>query len=113
MEDKEEMTPMVTVLAQLRNEGYTVDFKVTDNLKLSSMDDKQQFAPEEVQIVNFYRFEGESHPDDMAILYVVETSSGAKGTISDAYGPYSDETVENFMKQVKDLGKNLDTRINK
>jgi hypothetical protein len=113
MEDKVEMTPMVSVLAQLREEGFTVDFKVTENGKLSTMDDKQQFAPEEVYIVNFYRFEGESYPDDMAILYVLETSSGARGTISDAYGPYSDETVETFMKQVKDMGKNLDTRINK
>lgn len=47
----------------------------------------------------------------MAILYVLETRSGAKGTISDAYGPYADESLENFMKQVKDLGKNLDKRI--
>ncbi|WP_276497016.1 hypothetical protein [Pontibacter litorisediminis] len=108
MEDKEELTPMVSVLAQLRKEEYQEDFRVTKEGLLCTLDGKQQFRPEQVQIVNFYRFEGESNPGDMAILYVLETDSGLKGTVSDAYGPYSDETVETFMKQVRDLGKNLD-----
>ncbi|MFD2999377.1 hypothetical protein ACFS7Z_03310 [Pontibacter toksunensis] len=111
MENKAELTPLITVLAQLRKEGVKLDFKVTEEGMLSTMDDKQKFGPDEVRIVNFYRFEGESNPDDMAILYVLETTSGAKGTISDAYGTYSDETIETFMKKVQDLGKNLDTRI--
>ena len=111
MEDKIELTSLVSVLTKVRNEGYKLDFKVTEDGFLSTMDDKQRFTTDQVQIVNFYRFEGESNPDDMSILYVLETTSGAKGTISDAYGPYSDETVETFMKQVKDYGKNLDTRI--
>ena len=111
MENKVELTPMITVLNQLRKEGYKVDFRVTEEGKLCTMNDKQQFGPDEVRIVNFYRFEGETNPGDMAILYVLETTSGAKGTISDAYGPYSDETTETFMKQVLDLGKDLDSRV--
>ena len=111
MEDKVELTSLVTVLTKVRKAGYKLDFRVTEEGSLSIIDGKQQFAPDQVQIVNFYRFEGESNPDDMSILYVLETTSGAKGTISDAYGPYHDETVETFMKQVKDYGKNLDTRI--
>ena len=111
MEDKVELTSLVTVLTKVRKAGYKLDFRVTEEGSLSTIDGKQQFAPDQVQIVNFYRFEGESNPDDMSILYVLETTSGAKGTISDAYGPYSDETVETFMKQVKDYGKKLDTRI--
>ena len=111
MQNKVELTPMITVLAQLQKEGYKLDFKVTEEGVLSTMDDKERFAPGQVRIVNFYRFEGESNPDDMAILYVLETESGAKGTISDAYGIYSDETIETFMKQVQDLGKDLDSRV--
>ncbi|WP_266205101.1 hypothetical protein [Pontibacter kalidii] len=108
MEDKVELTSMVHVLARLRKEGYTEDFRVTEDGKLCTLDGKQEFVPDQVQIVNFYRFEGESYPGDMAILYVLETASGAKGTLSDAYGTYGDEIVENYMRQVKDLGKNLD-----
>ncbi|WP_162053181.1 hypothetical protein [Pontibacter pamirensis] len=111
MQNKVELTSLVSVLAQVKKEGYKLDFRVTEDGMLSTMDSKQQFRPDEVRIVNFYRFEGESNPDDMAILYVVDTTSGAKGTISDAYGLYSDEATETFMKQVQDLGKNLDTRV--
>ncbi|WP_161888409.1 hypothetical protein [Pontibacter russatus] len=111
MEDKVELKSLVNVLAKVRSAGYKLDFRVTEEGSLSTIDGRQQFAPDQVQIVNFYRFEGESNPDDMSILYVLETTSGAKGTISDAYGTYYDEKVEAFMRQVKDYGKNLDTRI--
>ncbi|MEJ8804495.1 hypothetical protein [Pontibacter sp. H249] len=108
MQDKVELTSMVKVLERLRQEGYTEDYTITDDGRMSTINGKDNFGPEEVNIVNFYRFEGESNPDDMAILYVIETNSGHKGTISDAYGTYSDETVENFMKQVHDMGKDID-----
>ena len=111
MEDKKELTPLSAVLKDVRKDGYNVDFIVSEENLLVTMDGKTKFTPDQVSIVNFYRFEGESDPDDMSILYVLETDTGLKGTISDAYGPYSDETVENFMKQVRDLGKNIDTRI--
>ncbi|MEJ8756943.1 hypothetical protein WG947_08055 [Pontibacter sp. H259] len=110
MQDKEELTTLVRVLESVRKEGYKIDFTLGDDGLLHTMDSQLKFSPEQLKIVNFYRFEGESNPDDMAILYVLETSTGEKGTISDAYGTYSDVAVEAFMKQVPDLGKNLDTR---
>jgi len=111
MQDKEELTSMVTILNQLRQEGYTAEFKITDDGTMCVIDDKESFRPDQLRIVNFYRFEGESNPDDMAILYVVEAENGQKGTITDAYGTYSDLSLENFMRQVQDMGKNLDKHI--
>lgn len=108
MERKEELTSLVKVLAGVRKEGYKTDFTVGNDNLLHTMDSELKFTPDQVQIVNFYRFEGESNPDDMAILYVLETNTGVKGTISDAYGTYADTTVEAFMSQVQDLGKDLD-----
>jgi hypothetical protein len=43
----------------------------------------------------------------MAILYVIETADGAKGTISSAYGVYASEDVDQFILKVESLGKNL------
>ncbi|NDK57496.1 hypothetical protein [Pontibacter fetidus] len=108
MERKEELTSLVKILDRVRKEGYKTDFRIGKDNLLHTMDDEQKFDPEQVQIVNFYRFEGESNPDDMAILYVLETNTGLKGTISDAYGTYADAKVQAFMKQVEDLGKKLD-----
>ena len=111
MQDKEELTTLVNVLAKVRKEGYKLDFTLGDDNLLHTMDSKLKFSPEQLKIVNFYRFEGQSNPDDMAILYVLETNTGEKGTITDAYGTYSDASIEAFMKLVPDMGKDLDRHI--
>jgi len=108
MQDKEEERSMINVLNRLRKEGIKHDFKVSQGGKVCTMEDNMEFGPEQVRIIDFYRFEGESNPDDMSILYVLETKTGLKGTISNSYGPYADENVDSFLKQVEDMGKNLD-----
>src|SRR5690606_21071534 len=110
MEDKVEERSLVNVLNRLRKDGYKHDFKVNADGTLCTMDDTSVFSVGQVRIVDFYRIEGESNPDDMSILYAIETDNGLKGTISNSYGPYADEKVDNFLKQVEDLGKNLDKR---
>ena len=92
----------------LNKDGYTQDFNVVDGRLLTiGNDSNKSYAPDEVTIVDFYRFEGESNPDDMSILYAIETHDGVKGTISTAYGVYADTDTDDFLKQVEDLGKNL------
>lgn len=110
MQDKVEERSLVNVLNRLRNDGFKCDFKVSGEGRLCNMESQEEFTPEQVRIVDFYRFEGESDPDDMSILYAIETHNGHKGTISNSYGPYADTNVDSFLKQVEDLGKNLDKR---
>ena len=109
MQDKEELTSQVDVENMLNREGYIKDFRVNDDNRLCSMDaDNKTYGPQEVKIVNFYRFEGESDPDDMSILYALECNDGTKGTISNSYGPMADADIDAFILQVQDMGKNLD-----
>jgi len=61
-----------------------------------------------VHIVNFYRFEGASSADDMAILYIIETGHGIKGTLVDAYGTYADNRISEFINAVHDIHKKVD-----
>lgn len=108
MQDKEEMTSLTTVEKKLKSQGYTHDFTVQDD-RLNTMDNDsaRTFNPEETTIVDYFRFEGESNPDDSAILYAIETTDGTKGTISSAYGAYADQDVDQFILKVESLGKNL------
>jgi len=112
MQDKEEERSLVSVENRLTKEGFTYDFQVTDG-RLHTLDPNltKSYAPEDVTIVDFYRFEGESNPDDMSILYAIEASDGVKGTISAAYGTYADGDTDDFLKKVEDLGKNLDKKM--
>ncbi len=85
-------------------EGYVDDFKIADN-GLRSLKTEKVYKPEEINVVNFFRFEGQSDPDDNTIMYVIETNDGLKGTLVDAYGPYSDRKLSEFMQQVESFKK--------
>jgi len=58
------------------------------------------FLADGVMIAEYHRFEGVSDPDDLAILYAIETRSGLRGTLVDAFGVYADPLVSSFMKDV-------------
>ena len=72
---------------------------------LYSANMRKIYGPDEVRIIDFFRFEGESDPADAAILYVIETCDGDKGTLIDAYGTYSDEDINKFLLKVKGITK--------
>ena len=107
--EKTFMNTLTACVNKVVKDGYTDTFKVTERGLYSAAKEKY-FSPEQVHVHNFYRFEGESDPADNSIMYVIETQDGLKGTIIDAYGPYSDVNVSAFMKLVEDLNKKVTDR---
>lgn len=93
----------VTLLAV--KEGYTENFSVKENSMVGA--DEKTYLPHQVNVVNFYRFEGDSDPADNTILYVIETDDGKKGTLINAMGAYADENTSKFMQQVDEIHKKL------
>ena len=100
------MKSLSTCLNKVIKDGYTEDFKVSEK-GLEALSKGEFFKPEQVKIVNFFRFEGTSDPEDEAVLYVIETNSGIKGTLVDAFNIYSDEYVSSFIKEVEDINKKV------
>jgi hypothetical protein len=100
----EDMKTQVSVLNKLTRDGYTENFSVGEK-GLTTATTEKNYSPEEVHVVNFFRFEGASDPADNSIVYAIETNDGLKGTLTDAYGPYAEPTVSKFMKQVEDITK--------
>lgn len=95
---------MVECHKQVMEDGYKEDFSMDDGqLKCLSTDKKYTAA--EINIVNFFRFEGQNDPDDNSIMYVIETSDGKKGTLIDAYGAYADAEISNFITDVENIQK--------
>lgn len=99
-----DMSTLTSCMNKLQGDGFTVNFKVEEKI-LKSLDSEKRYKPSQVHIVNFYRFEGPSDPDENAILYAIETDTGEKGMITDAYGAYADPHVSKFMKEVEDIEK--------
>lgn len=84
---------------QLLKEGYTLDFnRLTD-------DDQENKFKEDIQKSNFtinhvYRFDGMTNVDDESILYAIETKSGLKGTLVDAYGVDADTELTSLISKM-------------
>lgn len=102
--DKGDLKTLTSCINFLTAEGYETQFKVVKN-GLKSLATEKIYQSDDVSIVSFYRFEGESDPADSAILYVIETDTGEKGTLTDAYGAYSDPHVDSFIKEVENIKK--------
>lgn len=98
------MKSLSSCLNRMVSDGFVEDFKVSDR-GLESLNTGKWYQPEEIEVVNFFRFEGMSDPDDNAILYVIKTNDGAKGTLIDAYGIYMDQKITVFMKEVENIHK--------
>ncbi|MEO7982487.1 MAG: hypothetical protein ABI688_00265 [Bacteroidota bacterium] len=107
MNDKttpEGLTTLVACLADAAKDGYTANFTVTEK-GLSEVAGSRFYTPEEIKVDNFYRFEGASDPADSAILYVIKTKNGKKGTLTDAYGVDANPLITEFMDQVTKMEK--------
>lgn len=93
------MKSLASCLAKIVADGYSQDFQITSD-GLQAVQRNRYYKPGEIRVINFFRFEGESDPDDNAILYVIEATDGTKGTLVDSYGTYSDPGIADFMENV-------------
>lgn len=102
------MQKKMTTLSEQSNvalaDGYTENFGV-ESKTLVITGTHHQYLPEQIKIVNFYRFEGNTDPQDSSILYLIETHDGKKGTLVDAYGAYADARISEFIRLVEDIHK--------
>jgi hypothetical protein len=76
-------------IEELTRRGFTERFRVADG-GLRAVGTGETFGPEDLVIREYHRFEGISDPDDMAIVYAIEGKGGVRGTLTDAFGVYSD-----------------------
>jgi hypothetical protein len=79
--------------------GFVEHFGVSDGA-LRSFDSGRRFSASELVIREYHRFEGVSDPDDMSIVYAIESQGGVRGTLVDAYGAYADAAVSAFLQGV-------------
>ena len=100
---RNEMNTLSETMNDLKEDGYTDDFEIEKEL-LVGKETSKRYHSDELTIKKVYRFEGNSDPADMSILYAIETNDGDKGVYVDAFGTYGDQssdTASDFLQQVK------------
>jgi hypothetical protein len=77
---------------KLARRGFTGHFGLVGG-ELRVLETGNVVRPKDLVIREYHRFEGMSDPDDMAIVYALESSDGIRGTLTDAFGVYADPAV--------------------
>ena len=102
MKSKVHYATVTEALKELHRQGFTIDFNLKENL-LAFVTGK--FKSGDFEIVDAYRYEGDTDPADESVVYAIESKNGIKGVLVTAYGSASD-------KETTELLKNLKTREN-
>ena len=97
----EELITLGETMNQLKKKGFIEEFEIKDGGFINRSGEK--FQPEDLTITKVYRFEGISDPDDMSVLYAIETSAGKKGIFVDGFGIYTslDQNAAELLKRLK------------
>lgn len=82
----------------LRKEGYTIDFNLEQNCIVCHPD---KFHPEDFEIVDVYRYEGDTDPADETTVYAIESKTGLKGILVNGYGPSSNSMSAAMLNKLK------------
>jgi hypothetical protein len=97
---------LTEALIDLHKRDFTYSFNIEEE-GARCIETGEVFKPEDITIEEYHRFEGESNPDDMSVVYAVKTKSGLKGTFIDAYGTYSNPHTARFLKRVNFREKDI------
>ena len=99
-------------LEEYKKKGYCCNF-LFQNGGLIETESKYSYQPDEIFIVSHHRYEGISNPDDMSILYVIETADNKKGTYLLGYGPTADLEAAEFFKDIPEKNYSTNADIDK
>ncbi|HEY0668066.1 MAG TPA: phosphoribosylpyrophosphate synthetase [Sphingobacteriaceae bacterium] len=96
MERKNHYETVSEALNELRKQGFTTDFNLEENCLVCN---GEKFDINDFEIVDVYRYEGNSDPGDEAAVYALQSSAGIKGVLVTGYGNSTDpRSVEILAK---------------
>ena len=91
---------LLEAIKGLRSRGFTTDF----NLAFDAIECRHTgvcLRAEEFEIVEHYRFEGETNPSDSSIIYGIQSkNSTLKGILINAYGVYSEAASDEMVRKL-------------
>ena len=79
--------PLIAAIRRLRAAGYVTDFSASSDGTLVFRACGTSHDAATIEIRETVRFEGDSNPDDEAILLALRCSDGGLGLYSAAFGP--------------------------
>jgi len=98
MERKSHYATVSEAVNDLRKQGFTQDFNLEENCITCH---PEKFDHDEFEIVDVYRYEGNTDPADEATVYAIESRSGIKGILVTGYGMATDNMTTEILSKLK------------
>ncbi len=91
---------VVAAINGLKERGYILDFNIAFD-KITCVQNDHCLNPEEFEITEVHRFEGDTNPSDEDVVYAVTSKNGnLKGVITSAFGLYADSISSDMIKKL-------------
>ena len=83
---------VIEALADLKEKDYTVDFNLEEQDIVKN--------PYSYTIEHVYRYEGNTNPDDEAVVYGIKSSNGSKGVFVAGFSANSEGEAARVLNQM-------------
>jgi hypothetical protein len=97
MQHKTHYDTVSTAIEELRKQGFTVDFNIEEDKIVCS---QGKFDKDNFEVMDVYRYEGNSDPADEAAVYAIKSSSGLKGILVTGYGASSEDLSAEMLDKL-------------
>ncbi len=97
MENRYHYASVIKALEELKFKGFTVDFNL--------LEEDIMHHPDNYEIQHIYRYEGESNPDDEAIVYGIKSNTGEKGVFVAGFSANSESEAAKVLHELSIKGK--------
>ncbi len=97
MQHKTHYDTVSKAIEELRKQGYITDFNIDEN-SITCSDGK--FGADNFEVVDVYRYEGDTDPADEAAVYAIRSSTGLKGILVTGYGASADTVSEEILEKL-------------
>lgn len=83
----------------LKERGYTIDFNMEEDCIVCHAT-PLKLKPDEFEIAEVHRYEGDSDPGDEAVVYAIESKQGQKGILVNGFGVSADSASDAMIAKL-------------
>lgn len=105
--DNKSFDTVSEAVRELQKQGYTLDFSLlADKECLICKKTAVELSPDDFDIDQIHRFEGDTDPGDEMIVYAISSvSKNVKGIVVNAFGTYADSSSAAIVKKLNSTSK--------
>lgn len=97
MERKTHYGTVTEALAEFKKQGFTVDFNIDGDHLIF---DSGKVHADDFEIVDVFRYEGNTDPADEASVYAIQSNTGIKGVLVTSYGAYAETVSSKILRKL-------------